>query len=145
MTHHLAHVQSFEYHTLPYQTTRDTAVLTCLQQPPFNNKHLSIIQPEAQLYLPAYSNHLTITTTYLPYYQTQLNLPAYSNHLTITTTYLPYYQTQLNLPAYSNHLTITTTYLPYYQTQLNLPAYSNHLTILQITTKCLPYYQRYNN
>ena len=47
----------------------DTTVLTCLKKPPYNNIHLSTILPITQLYLSAYSNHLTITTTYLPYYQ----------------------------------------------------------------------------
>ena len=75
-----------------YHTTRDTTICTCLQQPPYNNTHLSTILPETQLYLPVYSNHLTITSTCLPYYKTQLDLSAYSNHLTITSTCLPYYQ-----------------------------------------------------
>ena len=58
-------------HPPVYHTTRDTTILTCLQQPPYNNIHLFTILPETRLYLPAYSNHFTITTSSLPYYQTQ--------------------------------------------------------------------------
>ena len=76
-----------------YHTTRDITVLFCIQQPPFNNIHLSTILPETQLYLSAFSNHLTITSTCQPYHQTQLiGLSAYSNYLTITSTCLPFYQ-----------------------------------------------------
>ena len=55
--------------TLSYQTTRDTTIRTCLEKPPYNNNHLYTILHETQLYLPAYSNHLTITTSCLPYCQ----------------------------------------------------------------------------
>ena len=126
---------SLHLHSPVCQTTRDTTILTCQQQPPYNNSHMSIILPETQLYLPAYSNHHTITTTSTILPDTQLYLIAYSNHLTITTTCLPYYQrhnctflptaTTLN----NNHMS---TILP--ETQLYLPAYKNHLTI---TTTCL--------
>ena len=88
-----------------YHTTRDTTMLTYLQQPLNNNNHMSTILPEIQLYLPAYSNHLTITTTCLPYYQ--------RHNYTYLPTIVP--ETQLYLPASSNHLTITTTCLLYYQ------------------------------
>ena len=56
-------------HPPVYHTTRDTTVLTCLQQPSYNNIHLSTILPETRLYLPVYKNHLTITPTCQPYYQ----------------------------------------------------------------------------
>ena len=118
-------------------------MLTCLQQPPYNNNHLSTILPETQLYLPAYSNHLTITTTCLPYYQRhnytylpiattlQKQPPIY--HTTRDTTIL----TCLQQPPYNNnHMS---TIQP--ETQLYLPTYNNHLTI---TTTRLPYYQRHN-
>ena len=52
--------------SLPYYRTC-TTVLACLQKPPYNNIHLSTILPKTQLYLSAYSNHLT--STCLPYYQ----------------------------------------------------------------------------
>ena len=55
--------------TLQQHTTRATTVFTCLQQPPYNSIHLSTIPPETRLYLLAYSNHLTITSTFLPYFQ----------------------------------------------------------------------------
>ena len=128
--------------TLSYQTTRDTTIRTCLEKPPYNKNHLYAILHMTQLYLPAYSNHLTIITSCLPYCQTQIYLPAYSNHLTITTTCLPYYQKHncticLQQPPYNNiHMSAI---LP--ETQIYLPAYNNHLTI---TTTCLPYYQRHN-
>ena len=152
--------------TRSYQTTRDTTIRTCLEKPPYNNNHLYTILHETQLYLPAYSNHLTITTSCLPYcqrhkYVSCLQQPPYNNnHLS---SILP--ETQLYLPAYSNHLTITSTCRhtardtniltclqqpPYnnnhlstilQETQLYLPAYSNHLTI---KTTYLPYYQRDN-
>ena len=119
-----------------YHSTRNTSVLTCLQQPPYNNIHLSTILPETHLYLPAYSNHLTITTTYLPYYQrhnytylltaTTLQQQPHVYHTTRDTTIL----TCLQQPPYNNnHMS---TILP--ETQLYLPAYSNHLTI---TSTCL--------
>ena len=61
-------------------------------------------------------NHVTITTTYIPYYTSRtvltcLQQPPYSNNL--MSAILP--ETQIYLPAYSNLLTITTTCLPYYQ------------------------------
>ena len=115
-------------------------MLTCLQQPLYNNKHL------------------------LPYYQTPPCLPVYRNHFTITNTSLPYYRTQLYLLAYSNHLTITSTCLPPPETRLYLLAYSANLQLnppICHTTRdtniliCLqqppykkstylPYYQRYS-
>ena len=58
-----------QQHPPVYHTTRDTTVFTCLQQPPYNNIHLSTILPETRLYLLAYSNHLTITSTRLPYFK----------------------------------------------------------------------------
>ena len=134
--------------TLFYQTTRDTTIRNCLEKPPYNYNHLYTILPETQLYLPAYSNHLTITTTSLPYYQTQLYLPAYSNHLTLTSICLPYCQihnyaylptaTTIQKHPPIQHTTRDTnihlsTIIP--ETQLYLPAYSNHLTITSI---CLP-------
>ena len=60
---------TLQQHPPVYHTTRDTTVLTCLQQPPYNNIHLSTILPETQLFLLAYSNHLIITSTCLPYFQ----------------------------------------------------------------------------
>ena len=141
-------------------------MLSCLQQPPFNNKHLSTILLETQLFLPSISNHLTITSISLTYFQrhnysnrptastTQYYPPAY--HTTRDTTVLtclqqpPYKNnylstilsaTQVYLPAYINRLTITTTCLPYYKTPPCSPAYSNRLTI---TSTCIPYYQRYD-
>ena len=148
--HILSNYQRHNYTYLPRETTlqkqppinhttRDTIVLTCLQQHSYNNNLMSAILPETQIYLPAYSNHLTITTTCLPYYQkhnctylptaTTLQYHPHTCHTARDTNILsclqqppynnnhlsPYYQTQLYLPAYSNHLTITTTYLPYYQ------------------------------
>ena len=118
-------------------------MFTCLQQPPYNNNHMSTILPETQLHLAAYSNRLTITTTCLPYYQRH-------NY-----TYLPIAATlQLHPPVcHTSRDTIVLTCLqqpPYnnnhmstivQKTQLYLPAYSNHLTI---TTTCHPYYQRHN-
>ena len=77
-----------QFHPPVYHTIRDTTVLTCLQQPPYNNINLSTILPETQLYLSAYSNHLTITPTCLLYY----HFPVNSNHISITSTCLPYYQ-----------------------------------------------------
>ena len=61
-------VTTLQQHPPVYHTTRDTTVFTCLQQPPYNNIHLSIILPETRLYLPAYSNHLTITSNCVPYF-----------------------------------------------------------------------------
>ena len=60
---------TLQQHPPVYHTTRDTTVFTCLQQPPYNNIHLSTILPETRLYLLAYNNHLTITSTCLPYLQ----------------------------------------------------------------------------
>ena len=60
---------TLQQHPPVYHTTRDTTVFTCLQQPPYNNIHLSTILQETRLYLLAYSNHLTITSTCLPYFQ----------------------------------------------------------------------------
>ena len=129
--------------TLSYQTTRDTTIRTCLEKPPYNHNHLYTILHETQLYLPAYSNHLTITTSCLSYCQRhkytclptattlQLQPPVY--HTIRNTTVL----TCLQQPPYNNiHMSAI---LP--ETQIYLPAYSNHLTI---TTTCLPYYQRHN-
>ena len=129
--------------TLSYQTTRDTTIRTCQEKPPYNNNHLYTILHETQLYLPAHSNHLTITTSCLPYCQRhkytclptastlQQQPPVY--HSTRNTTVL----TCLQQPLYNNnHMS---TILP--ETQLYLPAYKNHLTI---TPTYLPYYQRHN-
>ena len=60
---------TLQQHPPVYHTTRDTTVFTCIQQLPNNNIHLSTILPETQLYLPAYSNYLTTTSTCLPYYK----------------------------------------------------------------------------
>ena len=60
---------TLQQHLPVYHTTRDTTVFTCLQQPPYNKFHLSTILPETRLYSFACSNHLTITTTSIPYYQ----------------------------------------------------------------------------
>ena len=51
-----------------YHTYGDTTKLTFLQQPTYNNNHMFTILPGIQLYKPAYSNPLTITTTCLLYY-----------------------------------------------------------------------------
>ena len=129
--------------TLSYQTTRDTTISTCLEKPPYNNNHLYTILHETQLYLTAYSNHLTITTSCLPYCQrhkyaflptaSTKQLQPHVYHSTRNTTVL----TCLQQPPYNdNHMS---TILP--ETQLCLPAYSNHLTK---TTTYLPYYQRHN-
>ena len=154
--------------TLSYQTTRDTTIRTCLEKPPYNNNHLYAILHETQLYLPAYSNHLTITTSCLPYCQRNncTYLPTATilnnNHLStilpetqLYYTYLPIATTLYKQPPIY-HTTRDTTILtclqqPLYnnnhmstilpETQLYLPAYSNHLTI---TTTYLPYYQRHN-
>ena len=124
-----------------YQTTRDTTVRTCLQQQPFNYIHLSTILPDTTMLTwfqqPLYNNKHLFTIL-----RTQLYLLAYSNHLTITSTCLPYYQrhdcTYLpTAPSHNNiHLSVI---LP--KTQIYLSAYSNHLII---TSTCLPYYQRYS-
>ena len=112
----------------------DTTMLTCLQQPLYNNKHL-LPYYQTTPCLPVYSTHFTITNTSLPYYRTQLYLLAYSNHLTITSTSLPYYQrhdcTYLPTgPSYNNiHLSAI---LP--ETKIYLSAYSNHLTITSTST-----------
>ena len=128
---------------------------------------MSTILPETRLYLLAYSNHLTITSTCLQNYQRfdYINL-AYSNHLTITSTCLPYYQRhnytflpkattlQLHPPVYHtirdtpvltclqqppyNNINLPTV-IP--ETQQYFPVNSNHISI---TSTCLPYYQRYN-
>ena len=82
---------TLQKHPSVYHTTRYTTILIRLQQPPYNNTHLSTMIPETQLYLSAYSNHLTITPISLPYYQTQLYFPVNSNHISITSTCLPYY------------------------------------------------------
>ena len=129
--------------TLSYQTTRDTTLRTCLEKPPYNNNHLYTILHETQLYLPAYSNHLTITTSCLPYCQRhkytylptattlQLQPPVY--HTTRDTTIL----TCLQQPPYNNnHLSTILS-----DTKLYLPAYNNHLTIISF---CLQYSQRHN-
>ena len=86
---HLPTATTLQQHTPVYHTTRDTTVSICLQQPPYNNIHLSAILPETQIYLPAYRNHITITSTCLPYYQgydctypsilTCLQKPPYNN------------------------------------------------------------------
>ena len=86
----------------------DTTILTCLQKPPYNNIHLSTILPKTQLYLSAYSNHLTTTYTCLPYYQRHncINLPTATTlqqhtpvyHTTRGTTVL----TCLQQPPYNN-------------------------------------------
>ena len=60
---------TLQSHPPVYHTTRDTTVLSCQQQPHFNNIHLSTILSEIRLYFPVNSNHLTITPTCLPYYQ----------------------------------------------------------------------------
>ena len=107
---------TLQKHPPVYYTTRDTTVLSCQQQPPFNNIHLSTILPEIQLYFPVNSYHLTITPTCLPYYQTTtvlscLQQPPYNNnHMS---TILP--ETQLYFPVNSNHISITSICLPYYQ------------------------------
>ena len=76
-----------------YHSTRDTTILTCLQNPPYNSIQLSTILSGTRLYLPGFSNHLTITSTCQPYYQrhdcTYL-LTAITLH--ITSTCLPFYQ-----------------------------------------------------
>ena len=125
------------------QETRDINILTCLQQPPYNNNHLSTILPETQLYIPAYSNYLTITSTCLPYCQRhkytylptattlQEHLPVY--HTIRDTTVL----TCLQQPPYNN-INLSTILT---ETQLYLSAFSNHHTI---TPTCLLYYQRHN-
>ena len=69
LSHNLPTAITLQQHPPVYHTTRDTTVFTCLQQPPNNNIHLSTILPETRLYLLAYSNHLTITSTCLPYFQ----------------------------------------------------------------------------
>ena len=129
---------------------------------------MSIVLPEIRLYLPAYRNHLTITSICLPYYQRHnctnpptattllqhppvchttrdtkllicLQQPPYHNiHMS---TILP--EIRLYLPFYRNHLTITSICLPYYQRHncTNPPSYCNHLTI---ASTCLPNYQRHN-
>ena len=51
-----------------YHTYGDTTKLTFLQQPTYNNNHMFTILLGIQLYKPAYSNPLTITTTCLLYY-----------------------------------------------------------------------------
>ena len=120
----------------------ETTVLNCLQQPPYYNIHLSAILPKTQIYLSAYSNHLTITSTCQPYYQRhnhaylstattfQLHPPVY--HTTRDTTVL----TCLQQPPYNNiHLSAI---LP--ETQIYLSAYINHLSI---TSACQPFYQRH--
>ena len=109
---------TLQQNPLVYHTIRGTTILTCLMQPPYNCIHLSAILSETRLYLPAYSNHLTITSTCLPYYQrhnyTVLSCqkqPAYNNtHLSTILS-----EAQLYFPVNSNHLTITPTCLPYYQ------------------------------
>ena len=140
-------------------------MLTCLQQPPYNNINMSTILPETRLYLLAYSNHLTITSTCLPYYQrhkytylptaTTLQKQPHVYHITRDTTVLTCLQ---------NHLTITSTCLTYYQRhnstnlptattlQLNPPV--NHSTRGMTVLTCLQqppynnnhlsYYQRHN-
>ena len=120
----------------------DTTVLTCIQQPSYNNIHLSIILPDKQLYLPAFSNHLTITSTCLPYYKrhnctyppTAATFQKHPDvyHTTRDTNVLSCIQQP---PSNNIHLS---TILP--ETQLCFLAYSNHL---QITSTCLPYYQKY--
>ena len=116
-------------------------VLTCLQKPPNNTTHLSTVLPETQLYLPAYSTHLTITSTCLPVYQKhnytylrtantlQLHPPVY--HTTIDMT--------VYLPAYSNHLSITTTCLSNFQrhfTYLPTATTLQKLPSVYHTTRC---------
>ena len=139
---YLPKATTLQLHPPVYHTSRDTAVLTCLQQPPYNNINLSNILPETQLYLSAYSNHLTITPTcllILP--ETQLYFLVNSNHISITSICLPYYQ------SYNcTFLSIATTYNTHLSTilseaQLYFPVNSNHLTI---TPTRLPYYQRYD-
>ena len=127
---------------------------------------MSTILPETQLYLSAYSNHLTthppvchttrdtailicLTATTLqqhpPFYHTTRDktvLTCLQQYLTITSTCLHTTRdttipTCLQQPPYNNiHLSAI---LP--ETQIYLPAYRNHLTII---SACLPYYQRYN-
>ena len=60
---------TLQQHPPVFHTTKDTTVFTCLQKPPYNNTHLSTILPKTQLYLSAYSNHLTTTSSCLPYNQ----------------------------------------------------------------------------
>ena len=107
---------TLQLHPPVYHTIRDTTVLTCLQQPPYNNINLSTILPETQLYLSAYSNHLTITPTCLIYYQrhncTFLSTANTDNNIHMSTI-LP--EIRLYFPVNSNHLTITPICLPYYQ------------------------------
>ena len=80
---------------------------------------MSTIPPESKLYLPAYSNHFTITTISPLYYQTQ---PERALHLTGEEE-----EQEPYLPVYTNHFTITNTSLPYYRT----PAYILTETTLQ--------------
>ena len=83
---------TLQQHPPFYHTTRDTTVLFCLQQPPFNNIHLSAILPETQKYLPAYRNHLTVTSTCLPYYQIYDCTDLPTETTLKTSICLPYYQ-----------------------------------------------------
>ena len=129
-------------------------VLTCLQQPPNNNIHLSTILPETWLYLPAYSIqhtilsaclHITRDTTILICLQQQ---PYNNTHLSTilpeipTSTCLPFYlrYNYINLPTATTlkkhppvyHTTRDTTVL----TCLQQPLYNNNQlsTILPDTT-----------
>ena len=147
-----------------YHTTRDTTVLTCLQQPLLKNNHPFTILPDTTiltcLHQPLYNNnnqHLSTTltdTTVL----TCLQKPLYNNILLSTilpktqlyvlpteTTlqqHPPVYHTTrdttvftcLQQPPYNN--CNLSTILP--ETRLYLPAFS-----LTITSTCLPYYHRH--
>ena len=128
--------------TLPYQTTRDTTKLTCLQQPSHKNNHLSIMLPVTQLYLPAYIKHYkkqppvyNTTRQNCTYLSTAITLqkqpPVYHTNGDITIL------TCLNQPTYNNNL--LSTILP--ETQLYFPANSNNL---KITTISIPFNQRHN-
>ena len=103
-------VLTLQKHTDVYHTTRDAAVLTCLQQPPSNSIHMSIILPDTTILIclqqPPY-NYIHMST--IQQDTTILTcLPAYSNHLTITSTCLPYYQ-RSNCNNYT-YLPTTTTF-----------------------------------
>ena len=73
----------------------DTTVLTCLQKPPYNSIHLTHSLPYYQRHNYTYLPTATFLQQRTPVYHTTRDttyLPAYSNHLTITSTCLPYFQ-----------------------------------------------------
>ena len=106
----------------------DTAILTCLHQPFYNNKHPSTILPDTTVLTcqqkPPYNNiHLStiLPKTYYTYLPTATTIqqrpPVY--HTTRDTTVF----TCPQQPPYNNiHLSAI---LP--ETQIYLPAYRNHL------------------